>query len=649
MPRAVDPFIIKETGGDISQRNLAGWSDRQFEGASLGEPGVGTLRRVISQQVPIFLLIMLSVAVVMLTARVLYLQAWQGDYWRGIAEGNRIRLDIVRASRGLLLDRTGKILAYNTPSFQLVVVPSQLPSDETEREALLTRLLAEVPTELLHQDTLARLSNQNYLPQVIASSLPHDLALKLILATATLSGIRVEPVAERSYLGGEALAHVVGYIGALSADEYSELRDEYQLTDSKGKAGLELQYEALLRGKPGWRQVEVDAQGRERKVFATRPASAGVTLNLTLDSELQSIAYDSLKRAVEGTSGRGGSVVALEPKTGEILALVSYPSFDPNLFTVSRNTESLDALLSDDRHPLFNRAIAGEYPSGSTIKPLLAAAGLEERVITPSTTFLSTGGVQVGDQFFADWKAGGHGLTNVYKAIAESVNTFFYLLAGGTDERVGLGITRMAQYLGSFWLGQTTGLDLPGEGSGFIPTPAWKQATQGDRWYRGDTYNVGIGQGNLSVTPLQMAVAYAALANGGQLPTPHLLRTATYPGGQTVLQTVSPLGQLPIKPEQIDVVQQAMRLTVTEGSGRGLADVALPVAGKTGTAQTGPLTAPHAWFAGYAPSSDPEIVVVVIVERGGEGSQTAVPVARDIFTGYATGLLDAAAEVAPGA
>ena len=473
------------------------------------------------------------------------------------------------------------------------------------------------------------------MPRTIAYDLPHDLALQLMIKTARQPGLRVVVASERQYEGGAAFGNVLGYVGKLSPQEYAAARDTYQLTDQVGKTALEAAYEPELRGVPGKRAIEVDAQGQERTVYASSPAVAGAKLQLTIDADLQALSYQSLRAAIPPGRTTGGSVVVLNPKTGEVLSLVSYPSFESNLFTVARDQAKLRAVLQDPHQPFFNRAIAGQYPSGSTIKPLLAAAGLQAGVITPQTTVLSTGGLKVGDQFFADWKAGGHGLTNVYRAIAESVNTFFYLLGGGGEGRPGLGISRIDQYLGLFGLDKPLGLDLAGARDGFLPTPAWKQAVSHDRWYLGDTYNVSIGQGGLLVTPLHLAVAYAALVNGGQLLQPHLLKSLTTPSGQTSQGTTHALGQVPLSPQVLQVVMAAMRQTVTSGSARSLSDLPLAVAGKTGTAQTGPRTPTHAWFAGYAPSDNPEIVVMVMVENGGEGSTVAVPIARDIFTWYA--------------
>ncbi len=636
MVRSNDPFAIKEWGGDITDRDVKGWSWRVFEGTSLGEAEVGSLKRVISQKATLFIFLFLWLAISLLSLRVFWLQAVQGKYWRSVAEGNRIRLEVVNPSRGLIADSAGRILAYNVASFRLVAVPAELPSDDVVREELLTSVLSDVPTELLWQDNITKLAKTSYLPLVIASPIPHDLALKIMVMTGEGSGLRIEPTAERFYHNGETIAHLIGYVGQVSAEEYEAGSGKYQLTDTKGKVGIESVYEDLLRGQPGAKEVEVDASGLERKTYATRAAVAGTRLNLTIDSQLQQVAYEALERAVTDSGGKGGSVVVMRPQDGAIKALLSYPSYDPNVFTSARNSETIANLLADSKYPLFNRSIGGEYAPGSTIKPLVAAAALEEGVITPSTSFMSSGGVYAGAQFFADWKAGGHGLTNVYKAIAESVNTFFYLVGGGSTDRLGLGITRLSDYFMRFGLGKLTGIDLAGERSGFVPTPLWKQETFNDRWYRGDTYNVSIGQGNLLVTPLQLAVAYSAIVTDGRLVRPYLIDSVVYPSGEVSPYQSLAAGEIKLNSDTLEVVRQGMRQTVTSGSARSLSTLSLPVAGKTGTAQTGTTTNTHAWFAGFAPANDPAIVVVVMIEFGGEGSQTAVPVARDIFNWYSS-------------
>jgi len=641
MSKSSDPFAIKEYGGDIHDRSVSGFSWRAYEGTSLGEPGVGTLKRVITQKVPLVGIVLIVLFFAILLFRIFQLQIINGAYWGRIAEGNRIRLEIMEPNRGEVVDRQGKILATNQPSFRLVTTPADLPRSEVERQALLNDLLADVPTELLNQETLSKLPLQSYLPQIIASQLPRDLALKLMVRTATLPGVRVEVVSERSYPEKSILAHVLGYVGKISPEEYQNKNENnnYQFTSNVGKSGLEYQYESSLRGIPGKKEVEVDARGKETKIYAAQVPEQGNKLKLTLDLDLQRLAYANLESTVLSVGGvNGGSVVALDPRNGNILALASYPSFDPNIFIsgVVRDQEKIKDLLNNKRQPLFNRVLSGEYPPGSTIKPFLAAAALAEAIVTPQTTFISTGGIQLGNKFFADWKKGGHGAVNIYSAIAESVNTYFYLIGGGSPDRRGLGVTLIDKYLQKFHFSEKPKIDLPSARPGFIPDPNWKLAQTKDRWYLGDTYNLSIGQGGLLVTPLQLAIGYASLLTEGRVFSPRLVSGIVYPDNTNKTYQPSIVDQIKLSPEIWTIIKTAMRQTVTSGSARSLGVVSLPVAGKTGTAQTGTRTNTHAWFAGYLPADQPEFLVVVMIEHGGEGSSVAVPIAHNLFNWYTT-------------
>ncbi|MBU1039288.1 penicillin-binding protein 2 [Patescibacteria group bacterium] len=629
-----DPFVIKEYGGNIKDRKVTGFSWRRLEGTTLGESGVGTLRRVISQAVPMVLAVAVALVLFIFFIKLFYLQGWQGQRWRSVAEGNRIRLEIISAQRGLITDRQGQPLIRNNSTFSVVAIPADMPRDETVRQQFLNEILASVPAEYIDKDELVDLSTFSYLPVIIAQNIPHDLALKLMVVSRDYQGLRVEPSNIRDYLSGESFAHLLGYVGKISAQQYTDLKNQgYQINDYIGQAGLEMQYEEALRGQPGKKQVEVDAFGKERKIYAAQASVPGAKLVLTVEAGLQKVAYESLKEAASPAK-KGGSVVALNPQTGEILALVSYPSYNPNIFTINRDNNKIRDLLKDQTKPLFNRVLAGEYPPGSTIKPFWAAAGLKEGVITEQTTFFSSGGVRLGDQYFADWKAGGHGLVNVYKAIAESVNTFFYLLGGGGEADSGLGISRLTAYLEKFGFSQPRNIDLPGERLGFIPTPLWKLDKLNERWYKGDTYNISIGQGDLLVTPLQLAVNYSALVTNGRIKKPHLLKEIVWPDRRTQQTPVTEMEDFGLSDEILQIVQKGMRQTVTDGSARYLNSLPVKAAGKTGTAQTGSQTLTHAWFMGYAPYDKPTLLVVAMVEQGGEGSSVAVPIVRKMMAEY---------------
>jgi penicillin-binding protein 2 len=318
-----------------------------------------------------------------------------------------------------------------------------------------------------------------------------------------------------------------------------------------------------------------------------------------------------------------GALVALDPHDGAVLAAASLPAYDNNIFSGGVSSTVYQTLVQNPDQPLFPRAWAGTYPSGSTVKVVIAAAALAEKLITPHTSFLSTGGIRVGAWFFPDWSASGHGVTDVRRAIAWSVNTFFYTVGGGHGSFSGLGVERLSAWMRKFGLGQKTGVDLPAEAEGFVPSPEWKEKTKGERWFVGDTYNLSIGQGDLLVTPLQVAVYSAAVANGGRKVTPHVAADTNLADPPRVIEA-----------EVVDVVRLGMRECVATGSCRALSDLPFPVAGKTGTAQWHSEKKTHAWFTSFAPFDRPEVVVTVLLEEGGEGSSVAVPVAREVLNAW---------------
>ncbi len=626
-----DPFAIKTRGGDISDRNVRGFSYRLFEGSTLGEVGLASLRRVISERWPSIFAIILGILILGGLSRLIYLQVSQGGYLRSVAEGNRIRTQFIPAPRGVIYDRRGKILASTVPGFRLTVVPASLPKQANEREALLNDLLKDVPTELLETDNLQNLKSSNYLPQILAYNLPRELALQIATRINNLSGLNIEVVGVRSYIDNSAFGHLLGYVAQISEDQYKNNSGRYNLNDLIGKTGLEKTYDDVLRGVTGKREVEVAPSGTELKIYTENKAIPGQDFYLSVDADLQELAFTALARAA-APRGISGSVVVTEVQSGQILALTSYPSFNPNVFTIKRDNKIIKNLLSNSSRPLFNRVLQATYPPGSTIKPIIAAGALQENVITPSTTFLSTGGVQLGNRFFADWKPGGHGRVNVIQAIAESVNTFFYLTGGGNNEREGLGVNRITSYLKQFKFNEAPQIDLPQVEAGVVPSPEWKQKTLNDRWFLGDTYNISIGQGNLLVTPLELLKSYVALLNNGKLIN---FKISDDKKNNLSATDDKNYPTVNLRPEVFEVVRQGMRQTVVSGSARSLNTLPIAVAGKTGTAQAGTGKMPHAWFAGYAPYDKPEIALVVMLENGGEGSSVAVPIAREIFSWYA--------------
>ncbi|MEK7532345.1 MAG: penicillin-binding protein 2 [Patescibacteria group bacterium] len=585
----------------------------------------------------------LALLVVIVIGRLFYVQGVRGASYLDIAENNRIRTHVLPAKRGLVYDRSMKPLVTNATSFSLAIIPNDLPRDSREKDRIIAEIagLAFVPAQEIYT-ILDEYKKYSYEAITIREGIPYEQALTLQIAGAELPGLRVESGTERSYVNLEAtaptstphsMAHLIGYVGKLTT---KELETKYLLgytpSDRIGKIGIESSYEDFLRGTYGKRKVEVDATGRERLVLAEEPPTPGRHVVLAIDSVWQKTLEQALMRSLRIANAERGVAVVLDPRTGAIRAMVSLPAYDNNDFIGGISQDRYQTLIADQNNPLFNRAIGGTYPSGSTIKPFMAAAALEEGLITERTTMLSSGGIEVGEWFFPDWKAGGHGVTNVIKAIAESVNTFFYTIGGGYRTQEGLGVEKITRYLRTLGWGEPLGVDIPGEAAGLLPSPAWKERVKEERWYIGDTYNLSIGQGDLLVTPLQLAVATAAIANDGVRYRPSIVERAIDPlTGEVQPIEPQPLPRLPIQSANLEIVRRGMRACVTVGSCRLLADAPVTVAGKTGTAQWSRERPTHAWFAGFAPFNNPEIAITVIVEEGGEGSKTAIPVAREFI------------------
>lgn len=581
----------------------------------------------------------ICVALLMIFAgRVAYMQLVRGASFAARADANRLRTIPLHAPRGLILDRNGIALAKNVPSFSVYLSLKDLPNDAADREMLLNEL--GFRTGLSRGTLDARITSG---AEVGASLLlvQDDVHPKVALALRTRAtrypGLIVEERYSRAYTSPtpeerNAFAHIVGYEGPLDAQEFTEKKPQgYTLVDRIGKTGIEWGGEALLRGTPGVKQIEINAIGHTLETRAVEPPIAGETIELTIDAHFQEFAERALRRATTAVGGRGAALVALDPTNGEVHALVSYPSYDHGAFSRGMREDAFAALIEDTRAPLLNRAIAGAYPSGSIAKLFVAVAALDEGIVTPQTTLTSTGGIRVGRWFFPDWKAGGHGPTNLTKAIAESVNTFFYIVGGGFNEYRGLGVGRLAQWFQKFGFGAKTGVELYGEKAGFVPTPEWKKNKHGQEWYIGDTYNISIGQGDLLVTPLQVARATAALTNGGILVRPHMLKARYDHVGRREALGKKEEGSRVANAANVQSVLEGMRAAVERGSAQALRSLPLYVAGKTGTAQWARGRRPHAWFTGFARDGARTLVLTVLIEEGGEGSTAAVPLAKEIF------------------
>ncbi|MEK7537760.1 MAG: penicillin-binding protein 2 [Patescibacteria group bacterium] len=570
-----------------------------------------------------------------LLVRVIQLQVVRGSDFRSRAEGNRIRTVITPAPRGAIVDRHGAVLAENIPNFTVTVTPADLPSDAAQRDAMIDRLAGIIGLSVADINTTLRSSSRRPTdPVTVMEQVPYAAAMNNIVATADMPAVNIVGVPNRYYPHAEATATSLGYTGRVSPEELQR-QSAINPLDIVGKTGLERSYNDVLTGQDGVRQVERDVYNREQRGLSKREPQPGQTVVTTLDLDLQRLLAEQLQAAVTSQRSPGGAAVALDPNNGDVLAMVSAPSYDDNLFVTAGHSAAITKILNDPRTPLINRVISGQYPSGSIIKPFIAAAALTERVVTPSTTVLSVGGFTVGYDFFPDWKAGGHGLVNITTALAESVNTFFYAVGGGYQNIIGLGVDRIVEYLQRFGWGRTLGIDLPSEASGLLPTKDWRTTKRPSPWKLGDTYHLSIGQGDLEVTPLQVAAAVGAVANGGTLYQPRLVQAIRNPDGTTA-RNIAPrsLTDQVVPASVLTTVRAGMRAGVISGSSRAMQSLPVTSAAKTGTAQFGGEGKTHAWFAAFAPFDRPQIVVVVLVEGGGEGYAAALPIARDALQWY---------------
>ncbi len=569
-----------------------------------------------------------------LIARLWNLQVIQGEEMRLSSEKNRIRLHRVQATRGTVVDRYGRVLIDSRPSFDAVVVPEDSPSLDGLVENL-AHYLNGSAAEL--QAQLKAASRTPYQGVSIKRDLSYDDVVAIETHQIDLPGVNLQITPRRSYPRGSQLAHLLGYVGEASQADLDG-DETYHRGDLVGKTGLERRFEHYLRGIDGGQQVEVDSVGRKLSILREVEEVPGNTVKLTIDLDLQDAAAEAL-------GDRDGSVVALDPNTGEILAFVNSPSYDPNIFARGVRTNEWKALLADHHKPLNNRAIQGQYPPGSTFKFIVATAALEEGIINPFTHINCSGGLNFGNHYFRCWKKGGHGSMNVHEALVQSCDTFFYQLA------TRIGIDTIAKYARKFGLGDPTGIDLEHEKGGLIPDTAWKRKRFKQSWVTGETLSASIGQGYVTATPLQMANAVAMMSVGKRF-RPHFVLRVESPDGDIIHEE---------KPEEMESLEHLRPTTLMQvrdgmhdvvaterGTGKKARVRGVEVAGKTGTSQVVKIGKErlkanklpwqhrdHAWFVGYAPFEAPEIAVAVIVEHAdGGGGAVAAPLTKEILDRY---------------
>ena len=636
-----NPFIIRQGEdeyGHLKDGYRLDWTEQVFLPASSDKATVG--QNFNFNYLPKIIFV-LALFMAIILARVAWLQIIKGDYYYNLAEGNRIRIARIEANRGIIYDSSNRPLVRNVANFLLYFVPADLPENEQEKRSIIERLSQILgtlsPADIENILTAVKpKSLESYQPLFVTDNIEYNKAMLLYLESDKMPGVYLSNKTKREYnLSSLSLSHILGYTSKINQTELDKYGSEYLPIDYIGKTGIENFWENELKGQSGKKQIEVDALGKEKKIINQLAGADGHNLVLSIDIDLQKKLEETITNALKKSKLNKACAIALDPNNGEILALVSLPSYNNNLFARGITNDEYQALVSHPDQPLFNRCTSGEYPSGSTIKPVLAAAALEEGIINENTSFISTGGLRIGEWFFPDWKVGGHGVTNVRKAIAESVNTFFYYIGGGYGDFVGLGIDRMVRYEKIFGLGKQTGIDIIGEAKGFLPTKDWKETIKGERWYVGDTYHAAIGQGDITVTPLQVANYTAVFANGGLLYRPHFIRQVLSSDDKIIRQVDhKPIKSNVVSSENIKIVREGMRQTVAAGSARSLASAPVAVAGKTGTAQWSSNKPNHAWFTGFAPYDKPQIVITILIEQGGEGSSVAVPIAREVLEWY---------------
>ena len=552
-----------------------------------------------------------------LVGRLWIMQGLQGERWRSLAENNRLRRLPLEAPRGQVTDSHGNVILDNRPAYQLLVFPEEM-ADPARTRAFLTRIgLAEEDEVRARLDKARRTS---HLPSVLADNLTWPQVAAIAAHRAEFRELEVHPATRRSLPEGSVVAHVVGQLGEVTPQQLASDR-KLKPGQLVGRSGLERAYQAVLGGRLGNLVVVVDALGRQVSTLTEEPPVPGRPLATTLDLLLQ-------REAAEAMSGQVGAVVALDPRDGAVRLLLSRPAYDPELFAGRLEAARWRELLGDPLKPLQDRALQALYPPGSTIKPLFAVGALRDGVRSPGRTAFCTGGVSLYGHPYRCWQAGGHGTVDLERALEVSCDTYFYLLARDA------GIERLAEWARGFGLGSPTGIELGGESSGLVPDDAWSRRARGHQWYAGETISVGIGQGPILVTPLQLAVAYAALINGGNLVRPHLAAGAAQPP--------QPLG---IPADVLAVVQSGMTRVVggERGTARRLDSLPVRIAGKTGTAQVVRKKEGvkwqelpweqrhHALFVGYGPVGAPQLVVVVVVEHGGDAASVAAPIAARIL------------------
>jgi penicillin-binding protein 2 len=563
-------------------------------------------------------------ALMVIVCQLWYLQVLEGGRFQEASDKNRIRIRPIAAPRGILFDRHGVPLVDNRPAFTLSLIPREMDRDPDKRDAALGRLAAliQIPYSEL-RDAVAKTSPDSFLPVRLRRNLSMEEMQKVEEWKLELPGVIVEVEPQRVYPNSRFAAHLLGYVREASDDQLKQGR--YRRGDMVGQSGLERLLDEFLRGKDGGERIEVDAMGRPMRLIQSTEPHPGAQVVTTVDRRIQ----EAAEKAMEG---HAGAVVVMDPRNGDVLAMVSTPAFEIDRFTGAIDRESWLRVMKDPEFPLLNRTLQSQYAPGSVFKIIVAAAGLQEKTLTPADRTYCNGEFQLGTWTFKDWKREGHGTVDALDAMRQSCNVFFY------QAGLKIGGAAITRYATAFGFGQPTGIDLGTEKFGLIPQPKARGRRGVAAFQAGEIVNMSIGQGQVLVTPMQVARFMAAVANGGVLWKPRLVQRIERPErGVVWSDTGTVTGHVELNPAVWAFLRQSLWAVVNaDGTGAGARIPGLDIAGKTGTAQTiansrADKGQDHAWFASFAPVKDPEVVVVVLVERGGKGGQIAAPIARKIM------------------
>jgi penicillin-binding protein 2 len=546
-----------------------------------------------------------------------------------LVQSRIISKNYIKPLRGNIYDRNGIIIAYNEVVFSLVLKPESLPKEEEFKNKVLQDIRSFFD---LNESTITEAISRNESEVVLLDNISQEQAITFEVSQDKYPGFELNRSSIRQYPNAQYFSHLIGYTGKLSETDIIN-NPKYLRDDIIGKKGIEKVYESRLKGEYGI----INPRNTDIPI---KSVQNGESIQLTIDAELQKVLQDSIQEVLSSKDLTKAAGIVMNPQSGEVLAMVSLPSFDNNLFTTGISQKDYNNLIENKDNPLLNRCISGEYAPASTVKPLIATGLLQEGIITGNTTINDPLGRLIVDNpynpdqpfIYPDWKI--HGISNTYKSISDSVNVFYYTFVGGTAKQKGLGIEKLVQYYRYYGFGSPTQIDLNAESQGNVADPAWKQETKNESWLLGDTYNASIGQGGMLATPLQILNSVNAIATKGKLYRPYLYQGIRKDDKLELdIKENNLLQDIPVSQENYDIVKEAMRQTITDGTGYPLKDLPFTTAGKTGTAQTGRVKN-NSWFVSYGPTENPELSIIVLVEEGDESFQTTIPITKKVYEWY---------------